>query len=48
MKAGSTAMTQRPRDRVPRGSMLAPGFLAGPSGIHAGWVLETKSRLGAE
>ena len=23
MKAGSTAMTQRPRDRVPRGSMLA-------------------------
>ena len=27
---------------------LAPGFLAGPSGIRAGWVLETKSRLGAE
>ena len=27
MKAGSTAMTQRPRDRVPRGSMLA---LLGP------------------
>ena len=26
----------------------APGFLAGPSGIRAGWVLETKSRLGAE
>ena len=25
-----------------------PGFLAGPSGIRAGWVLETKSRLGAE
>ena len=24
MKAGSTAMTQRPRDRVPSGSMLAP------------------------
>ena len=24
------------------------GFLAGPSGIRAGWVLETKSRLGAE
>ena len=23
MKAGSTAMTQRPRDRVPSGSMLA-------------------------
>ena len=23
MKAGSTAMTQRPRDRVPRGSMMA-------------------------
>ena len=23
MKAGSTAMTQKPRDRVPRGSMLA-------------------------
>ena len=23
-------------------------FLAGPSGIRAGWVLETKSRLGAE
>ena len=23
MKAGSTAMTQRPRDRVPGGSMLA-------------------------
>ena len=27
---------------------FAPGFLAGPSGIRAGWVLETKSRLGAE
>ena len=30
MKAGSTAMTQRPRDRVPNGSMLAlpdPGRL---------------------
>ena len=26
----------------------APGFLAGPSGIRAGWALETKSRLGAE
>ena len=26
----------------------APGFLAGPSGIRARWVLETKSRLGAE
>ena len=26
----------------------APSFLAGPSGIRAGWVLETKSRLGAE
>ena len=26
----------------------APGFLAGPSGIRAGWVLETKSRLGTE
>ena len=26
----------------------APGFLAGPSGIRAGRVLETKSRLGAE
>ena len=26
----------------------APGFLAGPSDIRAGWVLETKSRLGAE
>ena len=25
-----------------------PGFLAGPSGIRAGWALETKSRLGAE
>ena len=25
-----------------------PGLLAGPSGIRAGWVLETKSRLGAE
>ena len=24
------------------------GTLAGPSGIRAGWVLETKSRLGAE
>ena len=24
MKAASTAMTQRPRDRVPSGSMLAP------------------------
>ena len=23
MKAGSTAMTQRPRDRISRGSMLA-------------------------
>ena len=23
MKAGTTAMTQRPRDRVPSGSMLA-------------------------
>ena len=25
-----------------------PGLLAGPSGIRAGWVIETKSRLGAE
>ena len=24
------------------------GLLAGPSGIRAGWVIETKSRLGAE
>ena len=28
--------------------IMGPGFLAGPSGIRAGWVLETKSRLGAE
>ena len=28
--------------------LFLPGFLAGPSGIRAGWVLETKSRLGAE
>ena len=27
---------------------VLPGFLAGPSGIRAGWALETKSRLGAE
>ena len=26
---------------------VLPGFLAGPSGIGAGWALETKSRLGA-
>ena len=28
--------------------LVLPGFLAGPSGIRAGWALETKSRLGAE
>ena len=27
---------------------LRLGLLAGPSGIRAGWVIETKSRLGAE
>ena len=27
---------------------MFPGLLAGLSGIRAGWVLETKSRLGAE
>ena len=30
MKAGSTAMIQRPRDRVPSGSMLPPLDLRRP------------------
>ena len=30
MKAGSTALTQRPRDRVPSGSMLALPDPRGP------------------
>ena len=30
------------------GSASLPGLLAGLSDIRAGWVIETKSRLGAE
>ena len=45
---GDTVVYSKPRKHSMNYTEGAPGFLAGPSGIRAGWVLETKSRLGAE
>ena len=50
MDSSKSYINREPSTLVGRsvGRETTPGLLAGPSGIRAGWVLETKSRLGAE
>ena len=47
LKTGSIKQAER-KGKNQKIERQQRGFLAGPSGIRAGWVLETKSRLGAE